>query len=77
MDKRLDNPALIDLPDANGGLCQPLAADIEQLIPRVKIENRHQRLAVMTGGFKARILHHPVDLIAQQRDPPWAVRVKL
>ena len=77
MDKRLDHPALIDLPDANRGFCQTLSTDIKQLIPRMEIENCHQRLTVVTIGFKTGVLHYPVDLVAQDWNTPRAVRVKL
>ena len=77
VNKGLDHTTLIDLPDANSRLGQTLATDKKQLISRMEIENRHQCFAVVTVGFKARVLHHPVNLVAQDWNAPRAIGVKL
>ena len=77
VNKCLDHATLIDLPDANSSLGQTLATDKKQLISRMEIENRHQGFAVVTVGFKARVLHDPVNLVAQDWNAPRAIGVKL
>ena len=44
-----------------------ILVDLEQLVARIGIEDRQQRLAVMTVGVEARAAQHAVDAAAQQR----------
>ena len=68
---------LIDLPDTYNSFSQGLAANMKQLVPRMEIQNCHQRLAIVAIGTKTRVLQHPVNFFAQQWDTPRTVGIEL
>ena len=71
-DEEPDAAALTEMEDAECDLEQLLVCDLEQLVPRVRLEDLDQRLVVMAAGQQPGAIEHALHLPAQQRDLPRA-----
>ena len=71
-DEEPDAAALAEMEDAERDLEQLVVRDLEQLVPRVRLEDLDQRLVVVAAGQQARALEHALHLPPQQRDLPRA-----
>ena len=63
-----DAPSFLKLQDAEHMVVQRILVDLEQLVSRIGIEDRQQRLAVMSVAIEARPSQQALDPAAQQRD---------
>ncbi len=61
-------PPLVEVDDAAEARDQLGHAGLEQLVPRVRLEHVHQRLAVVADRRDAEVIDHALHLVAQQRD---------
>ena len=60
-------PAFLQLQDAQRLVVERVCVDLEQLVARIGIEDRQQRLAVVAGGVDAGAAEDTRDPAAQQR----------
>ena len=66
---------LLDVHDLHRNRQDLVRIHLEELVPRVALEELQEVLAVVTLGRIARQLEHDVDLVPQERDRPDALRV--
>ena len=74
-DEEPDAAALAEMEDAERDLEQLLVCDLEQLVPRVRLEDLDQRLVVVAAGQQPGAIEHVLHLPAQQGDLPRACAV--
>ena len=58
---------LLELQDAERVVVERVGIDLEQLVARIGVEDREQRLAVMAVGIQSGAAQHLLDPVAQQR----------
>ena len=71
-DEEPDAAALAEVEDAERDLEQLVLGDLEQLVPRVRLEDLDHRLVVVAAGQEPGAVEHVLHLPPQQRDLPRA-----
>ena len=70
-DEQADALPLAEAKDPDRIVEELVYGGLEQLVARVLLENRHQRLAGMALGHETGMFDHRRDLASQQRDALW------